>query len=111
MAGDKNFVLFILLRSYALFGIERHENLCFSLSSTAQYIDYVIPIMKNIKSAITSADLQDQIKVSTATYSPVVSNLYPPSNGSLNSLHLKTIILNKGALVLDKESQILSLDR
>ena len=32
MAGGKNFVLFILLRSYAMFGIERHENLCFSPS-------------------------------------------------------------------------------
>ena len=30
MTEGKNFVLFILLCSYALFIIERHENLCFS---------------------------------------------------------------------------------
>ena len=29
MVGGKNLYLFILLSSYALFGVERHENLCF----------------------------------------------------------------------------------
>ena len=52
--------------------------------STAQYVNYVLPAMKNIQSAIRSAGLQDQIKVSTATYSSVVSNSYPPSHGSFD---------------------------
>ncbi|XP_010279588.1 PREDICTED: glucan endo-1,3-beta-glucosidase, basic vacuolar isoform-like [Nelumbo nucifera] len=40
---------------------------------------YVLPAMKNIYSAVQSAGLQDQIKVSTAIYSANLSDSYPPS--------------------------------
>ncbi|KAJ9699224.1 hypothetical protein PVL29_008030 [Vitis rotundifolia] len=53
--------------------------------STSQYAQYVLPAMKNVQSAITSAGLQDQIKVSTATYSAVLDNTYPPSHGSFKN--------------------------
>ncbi|XP_043725952.1 glucan endo-1,3-beta-glucosidase-like [Telopea speciosissima] len=42
---------------------------------------FVLPAMRNIQSVITSAGLQNQIKVSTATYSPILGNTYPPSVG------------------------------
>ncbi|XP_043726017.1 lichenase-like [Telopea speciosissima] len=43
---------------------------------------FVLPAMRNIQSAIASAGLQNQIKVSTATYSPILTNTYPPSHGA-----------------------------
>ncbi|KAL8127844.1 hypothetical protein AgCh_014686 [Apium graveolens] len=49
-------------------------------SGTSQYVDYVLPVMKNVHDAIVAAGLQDQIKVSTATYSGVTSG-FPPSQG------------------------------
>ncbi|KAL8127843.1 hypothetical protein AgCh_014685 [Apium graveolens] len=48
---------------------------------TSQYVSYVLPAMKNVHDAIVAAGLQNQIKVSTATYSGV-TNGYPPSQGS-----------------------------
>ncbi|RVX20234.1 Glucan endo-1,3-beta-glucosidase [Vitis vinifera] len=53
--------------------------------SNAQYAQYVLPAMKNVQGALTSADLQGQIKVSTATYSSVLGTSYPPSQGSFSS--------------------------
>ncbi|KAJ4977922.1 hypothetical protein NE237_008702 [Protea cynaroides] len=43
---------------------------------------YVLPAMRNIRSAITSAGLQNQIKVSTAVDSTILENTYPPSKAS-----------------------------
>lgn len=43
---------------------------------------YVLLAMSKIYDAIASAGLKDQIKVSTATYSALVSNSYPPTLGS-----------------------------
>uniref|UniRef100_A0A5B7ARV8 Putative glucan endo-1,3-beta-glucosidase-like n=1 Tax=Davidia involucrata TaxID=16924 RepID=A0A5B7ARV8_DAVIN len=51
---------------------------------TAQFVPFVLPAMQNIYSAIAAAGLQDQIKVSTATYSALVSDSYPPSHGNFN---------------------------
>jgi exo-beta-1,3-glucanase (GH17 family) len=42
---------------------------------------YVLPAMKNVQNAIASANLQDQIKVSTAIKTSLVANSYPPENG------------------------------
>ncbi|KAK4736697.1 hypothetical protein R3W88_000394 [Solanum pinnatisectum] len=45
---------------------------------TCQYAQFVGPAMENIYNALTSVGLQDQIKVSTATYSGLLTNTYPP---------------------------------
>lgn len=45
---------------------------------------YVLPAMQNIYSAIRSANLQSQIKVSTAIQTSLVGNSYPPSSGSFS---------------------------
>ncbi|XP_077240188.1 glucan endo-1,3-beta-glucosidase-like [Tasmannia lanceolata] len=45
---------------------------------------YVLPAMQNIQSAIVSAGLQDQIKVSTSVSTVVLGNSYPPSQGSFS---------------------------
>ncbi|KAJ1420651.1 Glycoside hydrolase family 17 [Sesbania bispinosa] len=47
----------------------------------ANEAQYVLPAMRNIQNAISSANLQDQIKVSTAIKSSLVANPYPPNNG------------------------------
>ncbi|KAK1392240.1 Acidic class II 1,3-beta-glucanase [Heracleum sosnowskyi] len=49
--------------------------------ATSRYVNYVLPAMKNVHDAIVAAGLQNQIKVSTATYSGVTSG-FPPSQGS-----------------------------
>ncbi|WMV07174.1 hypothetical protein MTR67_000559 [Solanum verrucosum] len=48
-------------------------------TNTSQYAQFVGPAMKNVYNALTSAGLHDQIKVSTATYSGLLTNTYPPS--------------------------------
>lgn len=41
----------------------------------------ILPAMKNIQSAISSANLQGQIKVSTAIDMTLITNSYPPNDG------------------------------
>ncbi|KAL8127828.1 glucan endo-1,3-beta-glucosidase-like [Apium graveolens] len=48
---------------------------------TSQYVNLVLPAMRNVQNAIVAAGLQNQIKVTTATYSGVTSG-FPPSQGS-----------------------------
>ncbi|KAL3379517.1 hypothetical protein AABB24_000293, partial [Solanum stoloniferum] len=48
-------------------------------TNTGQYAQFVGPAMKNVYNALTSAGLHDQIKVSTTTYSGLLTNTYPPS--------------------------------
>ncbi|XP_028121493.1 glucan endo-1,3-beta-glucosidase-like [Camellia sinensis] len=55
-------------------------------ADTAQYVQFVLPAMQNVYNAIAALGLQDQIKVSTATYSALVSNSYPPSQGSFDGV-------------------------
>ncbi|CAL9018412.1 unnamed protein product, partial [Prunus brigantina] len=45
---------------------------------------YVLSAVQNIKTAIASAHLQDQIKVSTATDMSLLGSSYPPSAGSFS---------------------------
>ncbi|WVZ01946.1 hypothetical protein V8G54_022752 [Vigna mungo] len=46
---------------------------------------YILPAMTNIHNAISSLNLQAQIKVSTAIDSTLISNPYPPNDGVFNS--------------------------
>ncbi|XP_010907251.1 glucan endo-1,3-beta-glucosidase [Elaeis guineensis] len=46
---------------------------------------YVLPAMRNIYSALSSAGLQNQIKVSTAVATSVLGVSYPPSHGAFSS--------------------------
>ncbi|KAJ0978925.1 hypothetical protein J5N97_014399 [Dioscorea zingiberensis] len=48
------------------------------------YINYVQPAMQNIHNALSSAGLQDQIKVSTAVSGRALDVSYPPSQGSFS---------------------------
>ncbi|XP_074380668.1 glucan endo-1,3-beta-glucosidase-like [Apium graveolens] len=54
-----------------------------SNGGTSQYVNYVLPAMRNVHDAIIAAGLQNQIKVSTATYSGLTSG-FPPSKGSFH---------------------------
>ncbi|KAM7468863.1 hypothetical protein LguiA_007046 [Lonicera macranthoides] len=53
-------------------------------TDTSQYTGYVLPAMQNVHSAIVSASLQDQIRVSTATYTGLLVNTSPPSQSAFN---------------------------
>ncbi|KAM7468875.1 hypothetical protein LguiA_007058 [Lonicera macranthoides] len=53
-----------------------------SSTETSQYTGYVLPAMQNIHSAIASANLQNQILVSTAIDTRLLENTYPPSQGA-----------------------------
>ncbi|XP_065638535.1 glucan endo-1,3-beta-glucosidase [Quercus suber] len=67
---------------------------------------YVVPAMQNIHNAIVSANLQDQIKVSTSIDMSLLGNAYPPSAGSFSdsaSSYMASVIsflANNGAPLL-----------
>ncbi|KAH6791613.1 hypothetical protein C2S52_002090 [Perilla frutescens var. hirtella] len=49
---------------------------------TSRYVDLVLPAMQNIYRALSLSNLQNQIRVSTATYSALLKDSYPPSRTS-----------------------------
>ncbi|XP_022154376.1 glucan endo-1,3-beta-glucosidase-like [Momordica charantia] len=49
------------------------------------FAGYVLPAMRNIYSAISAANLQDQMKVSTVISTVLLGASYPPSAGSFRS--------------------------
>lgn len=52
-------------------------------SGTSQYTPFLLSAIQNVYNAIVSAGLQNQIKVSTATYSGLIApSSSPPSNGA-----------------------------
>ncbi|KAK4408290.1 Glucan endo-1,3-beta-glucosidase [Sesamum angolense] len=53
---------------------------------TSRFVRLVLPAMQNIHKALSELGLQDQIKVSTATYSALLMNTYPPSNAMFKDM-------------------------
>ncbi|KAK4276294.1 hypothetical protein QN277_019259 [Acacia crassicarpa] len=66
----------------------------------------VLPAIQNVQSAISAANLQDQIKVSTAIDSSLIQNSYPPNNGAFTDAAsgfispIITFLSNNGAPLL-----------
>lgn len=56
---------------------------------------YVLPAMQNIHNALTSAGLQDHIKVSTSVSTAVLGTSYPPSAGLFSS----AVMSNLGPII------------
>ncbi|KAH0724487.1 hypothetical protein KY285_000313 [Solanum tuberosum] len=50
--------------------------------SNGQISQFVLPVMKNVYNALSAAGLQDKIKVSTAIYSGLLANTYPPKDST-----------------------------
>ncbi|KAH9317800.1 hypothetical protein KI387_019569 [Taxus chinensis] len=55
------------------------------MSGNEQYVSYLVPAMNNIQTALANANLQNDIKVSTAHASTVLADTsFPPSKGTFN---------------------------
>ncbi|KAJ0612587.1 putative glucan endo-1,3-beta-D-glucosidase [Helianthus annuus] len=50
-----------------------------------RYVSFLLPAMKNVQKAIRDAGLANHIKVSTATYTGLLSVSYPPRDGAFGS--------------------------
>ncbi|KAF5784201.1 putative glucan endo-1,3-beta-D-glucosidase [Helianthus annuus] len=53
-------------------------------NGNSRYVQYVLPAMRNIHTAVRNAGLGNQIKVSTATYTGLLGKSFPPSDGAFN---------------------------
>ncbi|KAM0065101.1 putative glucan endo-1,3-beta-D-glucosidase [Helianthus debilis subsp. tardiflorus] len=58
---------------------------------TRQFVGFVLPAMRNVQNALRAAGRANQIKVSTATYTGLLSKSYPPSEGVFNESVLSFI--------------------
>nr|GMD59966.1 glucan endo-1,3-beta-glucosidase, acidic-like [Ipomoea batatas] len=47
---------------------------------TAQYVNFVLPALRNVHDALSAVGLLGKIKPSTATFSAVLDNTFPPNN-------------------------------
>ncbi|XP_057793886.1 glucan endo-1,3-beta-glucosidase, acidic-like [Salvia miltiorrhiza] len=55
------------------------------IRDTAQYVQFVLPAMRNVYNAISAAGLGNQIRVSTAIETGVLATSYPPADGVFRS--------------------------
>nr|DAD29556.1 TPA_asm: hypothetical protein HUJ06_031024 [Nelumbo nucifera] len=68
---------------------------------------YILPAMRNIYSALELADLQNQIKVSTAVFSGHISETYPPRNSVFNS-QIRPLMEEIVAFLVEKQAPLLA---
>ncbi|KAG8377695.1 hypothetical protein BUALT_Bualt08G0059500 [Buddleja alternifolia] len=52
---------------------------------TSQYVNFVLPALRNIYNAISAAGLGNRIRVSTAVETGLLGTSYPPANGAFRS--------------------------
>ncbi|XP_071690691.1 glucan endo-1,3-beta-glucosidase-like [Rutidosis leptorrhynchoides] len=50
-------------------------------NENSKYVNFLLPALQNVHNAIKSANLDNKIKVSTATYTGLLDKTFPPSNG------------------------------
>nr|GMD68057.1 glucan endo-1,3-beta-glucosidase, acidic-like [Ipomoea batatas]GMD72254.1 glucan endo-1,3-beta-glucosidase, acidic-like [Ipomoea batatas] len=60
-------------------------NEVYAKNSESQYVNYVLPALRNVHNALSEAGYQGRIKASTATYSAVLANTVPPNNSVFNA--------------------------
>ncbi|PIN13392.1 Glucan endo-1,3-beta-D-glucosidase [Handroanthus impetiginosus] len=61
---------------------------------TSHFVPFVLPAMQSIYRALSTFGLQEDIKVSTATYSAVIMDAYPPSKASFKDMSFMGPIIN-----------------
>ncbi|PIN13391.1 Glucan endo-1,3-beta-D-glucosidase [Handroanthus impetiginosus] len=61
---------------------------------TSRFVPFVFPAMQSIYKALSAVGLQEDIKVSTATYSPVLMDTSPPSKASFKDMSFMGPIIN-----------------
>ncbi|GJU49557.1 glycoside hydrolase, catalytic domain-containing protein [Tanacetum coccineum] len=54
-------------------------------NDSRRYVNFVLPAMQNIYNALRAAGLDNKIKVSTATYTGLLVNTFPPSNSAFDN--------------------------
>lgn len=59
---------------------------------SSRFVPLVLPAMESIHRALSNRGLQDQIKVSTATYSAILKDSYPPSKSSFKNSFMTPIV-------------------
>ncbi|PWA57852.1 Glycoside hydrolase, catalytic domain-containing protein [Artemisia annua] len=50
-----------------------------------RFVNFVLPAMRNIHTALRAAGLNNKIKVSTATYTGLLSKTFPPNDGAFDN--------------------------
>ncbi|PIN17699.1 Glucan endo-1,3-beta-D-glucosidase [Handroanthus impetiginosus] len=66
-----------------------HEN-----GQTSRFVPFVLPAMQSIYKALSTFGLQEDIKVSTATYSALIMDTYLPSKASFKDMSFMGPIIN-----------------